>query len=402
MADPTASETTRKRRVLFIQRSIPPDHSAAGSLVLDLASALDSDRFEVAILAAREPASASRFEAVDGVGIHRVGPSGFSRSSLVRRLVSLLGTWAALFVAALRVRKPDVIVSLTDPPLLVVLGTIVARLRGCRHVHWAQDLYPQVAAAGGVLAENSFVYRVLEKVSGRALAGCDEVVGVGRCMAERLRGMGVRNPRIIPNWARISNRTPGSGEIREIRQELGEPTDLVALYSGNLGMVHDFDTLLSAAEQCSVGDGVVFAFAGDGPRKSWLVSEIARRGLKSARSLPSKSWERYPGLLAAADVLVVTLRPEFAGLVVPSKVYDAAAAGRPVLFIGPRECEAARMVESTGCGMVIPNGAAGAILAQLRAWKVDRDRSHAMGERSSPSPASVSRAAAIADFAKLL
>lgn len=392
----------RRHRVVFVQRSVPPDRSAAGKLLLDLASGLDARRFEVTVLAARVPVDAPREEWMGAVRILRVGRRGFSRASLVGRLSGLLGAWAALAWKAMRMPRPDVIVTLTDPPLVVALGAVVSRIRGCRHVHWAQDVYPEVAVAGGVLTEGSPVHRMLEAVADGALRRCDALVVIGRCMAERFERRGVR-AWVVPNWSGIDASCVGDATVVEYRRMLGGENCTIALYSGNLGIVHDFDTLLDAAELLrDRGAGIAIGIVGDGPRGGWLRAEVARRNLENVRFLPSQPWARFPSLLASADVHLVTLRSEFSGLVVPSKLYDAAASGRPILFAGPLGSEAARAIRECAGGEVVANGASKQLADCLESWARDEPERRLLGANAVKLSADFPKAAAVAEFERLL
>lgn len=402
MATLRESGGKRRIRVAFIQRSVPPDRSAAGKLLLDLALGLDAERFEVTILAARVPTAAPREEVVGTVRIIRVGWLGFSRASFVRRLLGLLGAWSALAWNAIRIPRPDVIVTLTDPPLSVALGAAVARIRGCRHVHWAQDVYPEVAVAGGVLVEGSAVHRMLEEVANAALQRCDAVVAIGRCMAERFARRGIRAC-VISNWSGIDVLPVDETTVAEYRRILSEGARMVAMYSGNLGIVHDFDTLLHAADVLQKrGANIAISIVGDGPRGGWLRTEVASRALRNVHFLPCQPWERFPSLLAAADVHLVTQRPEFEALVVPSKLYDAAASGRPIVFVGPERSEVALAVRECDCGEVVENGDATLLADTLERWSRDSADRAVRGANAVKLSRRCPKDTAVARFERLL
>lgn len=392
----------RRIRVVFIQRSVPPDHSAAGCLLFDLATGLDPQRFDVTILSTRVPPDASSDERIAGIRIVRTAALKFSRSSVVGRLVGQLGAWAMLIRGAVRLGTMDVVVTMTDPPMIAAFGAGIARLRGCRHVHWAMDLYPEVAAAGGVLEQDSALYRLLEAVGAVGVRASNEVIAIGRCMADHfaLRGVVVR---VIPNWSRIETASVEDDVIVEYRTLLEANGRMLLLYSGNLGLVHDFETILDAAELLHHRRAnAVIGVVGEGPRGDWLRGEAARRGLENMRFLPSQPWNRFPSLLAAADAHIVTLKPEFGGLVVPSKLYDAAASGRPILFVGPASSEAARVIEECVCGAAIPNGAAREFADCVERWIADAEERRVLGENAAALSRRFSREKAVEKFSEVL
>jgi len=226
---------------------------------------------------------------------------------------------------------PDILITLTDPPLAVCAGAVFARSHGCRHVHWCQDLYPEVAAAAGVIAGNGLFCRFLRLLSRTALRRCDRVVAVGRCMQEKLEGI---PSELITNWGRAEG------------AELPAPEGFRVLYSGNLGRAHDFEGLQSAAG-LTREQGIRWTVCGGGPQ-----AEVPQAPVQRQAAVP---WREFPQLLASANAHLITLREEFCGLVVPSKIYDCASSGRPLIFAGPERSECALAIREAGMGLVVPD-----------------------------------------------
>ena len=69
--------------------------------------------------------------------------------------------------------------------------------------------------------------------------------------------------------------------------------------------------------------------------------------------------EQLAATLSAADVHLVSLNPKLEGLIVPSKIYAIAAAGRPAIFLGHPQGEIAKIIQETGCGFTVPARIAG-------------------------------------------
>ena len=257
--------------------------------------------------------------------------------------------------------KPDVIVGMSTPPILGALAVAVARLRGCRSAYWAMDVYPDLAFELGAMGRGSLAGRSFGAVSRWTLRRADLVVALGETMAARLTALGARNAVAVHNWADGEAIRPAAPASRD---------RLVVLYSGNLGLAHEFGTLLSAAEKLRK-DAVTFVFQGGGPRLAEVKEEAARCGLLNVEFRPAAPRERLGESLAEGDVHVVTLRPGMPGLLVPSKIYGILAAGRPVLYVGPFEGEVFDIISRAECGdCVAPGDVAGAVAA-LRRWVDD-------------------------------
>ncbi len=298
----------------------------------------------------------------DGVEVIRVGTARFTRTSHGRRALSYLGLYPQLMWQVWKLGRVDAVVSMTDPPLQVAAVTL-ASCRAKKKIHWAQDVYPELAEELSVIGRGGLLARVLRAVSNWALRRQDEIVVVGRCMRERLirRGIGAEKIEVIPNWSPVGS--VSADAVLAVRQKLGWDGKFVALYSGNIGLAHDFETLVGAAKLLE-GAGVTMVFAGEGPR----LEEVKRTtvGMAHVSFLPPQPKEELGAFLAAADVHLVTVRAGLEGLVVPSKAYGILAAGRPMIYVGPRDSEVACLLDETQAGQVVANGDSTALASMLK------------------------------------
>lgn len=356
---------------VFVNRVYPPEAGATGELLRDLAEALVALGDRAVVVTSRGGASASsRREVVNGVQVIRVGSAPFTRASHWRRALSYAGLYPQFAWQVWRQGRVDAVVSMTDPPLQLAFVTL-ASFRAKRSVHWAQDVYPELAEELRVIRPGVLLARVLRALSTWALAKQDKVVVLGRCMRERLvsRGVDERKIETLPNWTPVS--APSENEASAVRDRLGWGGQFVALYSGNLGLAHDFETLIGAAKLLD-GSGIRIVFAGEGPRLG-EVRGLAGR-LKCVSFLPPQPKKDLAAFLAAADVHLVTMRSGLEGLVVPSKAYGVIASGPPLVYVGPDTSEIGLLVRETASGTVVANGdAAGLASVLLEYSKGDKD-----------------------------
>ena len=117
-----------------------------------------------------------------------------------------------------------------------------------------------------------------------------------------------------------------------------------------MGHVHEFKTMIDAAERLKDEPEIAFVFIGDGIARQWLEAETAARGLTNVQFRPYQPIDRLRWSLSVPDVHFVSLRPTLEGMIVPSKFYGIAAAGRPVIHVGDPDGEIARIVEREQCG----------------------------------------------------
>jgi len=378
-------------RLIFLNRFFHPDHSATSQMLSDLAFALAGPGCKVTVITSRlryDDANARLppREVVDGVDIVRVATSRFGRHVLAGRAVDyatfyLNAAWALLRTA----RKGDVVVAKTDPPMLGIIMRFVARLKGARFVNWLQDIFPEVALALGIDSRPArALFAVLRRFRDNSLRKADLNVAIGELMAGRLAALGVAPEcvRVIPNWIDTGLVRPVEPADNSLRAEWGLDQDFVVGYSGNLGRAHDVETLLAAiasTEHNTQGGDVRWLFIGGGAQYDALRAAAAMRGLGSVLFRPYQPRERLAESLSVADLHIVSLRPELEGLIVPSKFYGIAAAGRATVFIGEKDGEIARLVALHDCGITVPQGDGAGLAARVAELAQDRTRCMVMG-----------------------
>ena len=355
-----------KYSITILNRVYLPDEAATGQILAELAENLVLKGWDVTIITSQTIADSAPSERIHGVRVERVAGVPFTRKNNWRRALSYVSLYPALFWRGLTAGRADVIVTMTDPPLLLVLGAILAFLKGAKSVHWAQDLYPEVAETLGVIHPRGLVAHCLRWLSTVCLKNYDRIVCIGRCMRDRLRTRGISDTTIalIPNWADTEKVQPLARADNPFRQKIGLNGEPVVMYSGNFGLAHNFDAIIEAAAILSVEQPeVAVLFVGGGPRLAEVKASVERAGLQNVRFLPFQPKEDLAESLCAADLHLACMQEDMSGLVVPSKVYGILAAGRPCVFLGPSESEVARVVEEFDCGTVLSEKIDGRVLA---------------------------------------
>ena len=344
--------TTRRLRVAFVNRYFHPDHSATSQMASDLAFHLASRGHEVAAITSRQRyddprARLPRHETANGVHIVRVWSTRFGRAGLIGRAIDYLTFYVSAFFAMRRQREA-ILVAMTDPPLLSVLAALASK----RVVNWVQDLFPEVAEALRIRVP--LVKRLRDWSLRRAQAN----VVLGDLMAAR-----VPKAVVIHNWA--------DAALKPVDRPRGMFT---AGYSGNLGRAHDFDTIVGAMQRMP---HVQFVFTGGGAQ----LESVKRAAPANAEFRPYVAREQLSESLSSVDAHLVTLKPAFEGLIVPSKFYGILAVARPVLFIGAHDGEVARLIEAYRCGMVVEPGDVEGLVRAIETLARDREGAAEMGLR---------------------
>lgn len=321
---------------------------------------------------------------VDGVEIMRVWTTHFGRMNLAGRALDYLSFYLAAFVMLLNVvREGDVIVAKTDPPLISVVCWLVARLKRAQLVNWLQDVFPEVATALGVM-KSPLLTRVIKRMRNVSLHGAVMNVVLGERMQALICSEGVDRDRtrIISNWADGNLVRPVPRELNALRAEWGLRGKFVVGYSGNMGRAHEFETIINAMRRLREDPEIFFLFIGGGAGRIGLENTVAELGLNNCLFQTYQPRDRLCESLSVPDVHLVSLRPQLEGLIVPSKIYGIAAAGRPVVFIGDQDGEVARLVGQCGSGFTVPLGASEELSGILKELKKTPELVISLGEQA--------------------
>ena len=181
------------------------------------------------------------------------------------------------------------------------------------------------------------------------------VTTISRSMAARLAAKGVPPARlqVLPNWADLDKIRPGP-RLNALRRELGLTSEIVVLYAGNLGEKQGLEVILEAAALTRGKPSIRYLVAGEGAARDRIKLRAQDLGLDNLTFLPLQSNSRLPLLLAAADLHLVVQRQKAADLVMPSKLTNIMAAGRPFIATAGEGTELARVTSESRAGLVVP------------------------------------------------
>ena len=379
------------RRLIFINRFFAPDHSATSQILSDLAFDLAGAGRDVHLVTSRQiyddpKAALPERETINGVAVHRVASTGFGRAALIGRSIDYVSFYRSVW-RCLRdlVRPGDIVIAKTDPPLISIVARPVARRSGARLVNWLQDIYPETAVELGVPLMRGPVAAGLAALRNTTLREAAATVVVGDLMGRKVEALGAPASRIhvIPNWCNDEDIRLVAPADNPLRREWNLADKFVIGYSGNLGRAHEFETVLAAAERLRDEPRAAFLMIGGGKRFEELSSAVQVRGIAgSFRFLPYQARTLLSYSLGAADVHWVSLDPRLEGLIVPSKFYGIAAAGKPVVVIGAGNGELAQLVQRHDCGFAIAPGDSDTLAATLRRLSDAPQQVLAMGARA--------------------
>ena len=269
---------------LLLNQTFWPDHVATGQYLTEVAQELVRRGHGVTVVTSRraydhpETLFPER-ETWRGIHIIRIGSTGFGKGAKWRRAADFASFLVMCAWRLLLLRRHDVVVALTSPPLISVFGAVIARLWRAKFVYWVMDFNPDEAIAAGWLRAGSLAARVLEGMSRFSLRQANGIVALDRFMRDRIvaKGIDAEKIAVIPPWSHDDEvKFDPSGRVR-FRKAHGLEGKFVVMYSGNHSPVHSLQTLLDAAERLKEHAEIVFCFVGGGSVWKKLKTESRKQ-----------------------------------------------------------------------------------------------------------------------------
>lgn len=331
-------------KVLLLNQCFYPDVMATAQQLAHLAVGLAEKGHQVTVIAGNrgydQPAVRfARRESWKGITIIRIPSLALGKQSKWRRALNFASFLINCSLRLLFLPRFEVVVALTSPPLISLLGSLFVQIKGGRFIVWVMDVNPDEAIAAGWLKEDSFAGKSLKRLLRYSLTHASRVVVLDRFMRKRILKHGVSGDRItiLPPWAHgdaVCFDEPGRQAFRE-RHNLDQK--FVVMYSGNHSPCHPLNTLLEAALRLEERREIAFCFVGGGTEQEKVKAFAAQHKLNRVSSLPYQPLEELAGSLSAADLHTVVMGDGFSGIVHPCKVYNILSLGVPFLYIGPPE-----------------------------------------------------------------
>ena len=370
-------------RLLVLNQYYAPGVEATAHLLTELCESLAAD-FDVTVITGRLRGREHDpdFERRNGVEIVRLHSTSFDRASLARRASNYLTYLGRALRRGLAAERPDVVLAMTDPPLVGDVAYLVARRFRVPLVVVSQDVFPEIAVNLRRL-RHPLLIAVLRALIGFYLRRADRVVAIGPVMKSRLVEKRVRPERIevIPNWVDTDAVTPRPRD-NDWAREHGLTDRFVVMHSGNVGHAQNLDLLVTATTQLEDLERLAVLVVGTGARHAHTVELARQLGVDRIEFLPYQPRARISESLSSADVHYVGLTAGLAGFVVPSRVYGILAAGRPILAAVDRDSETAQLVVEAGCGIVVPPARPDLVAQAIRALAAGEHDLAEMGRRA--------------------
>jgi glycosyltransferase involved in cell wall biosynthesis len=334
-------------------------------IFIDVVNAFASSEKEIVLFTGHVEEGGQRLSAKVKV----VKSISYNRKSPATRLITWLLFSIHYFFYLLFARKPLKILVVTNPPFAPIITHWIGSVRSIPFFVLLYDLYPDALAQAGLLKRSHFVFTKWKAQNLKLFTRAIKIFTLSDSMKNAaLVYLPQREEKfvVIHNWADTDYIHPipkSSNAFLKVNNLEGKR---LILYSGNMGLTHDLESLIAAAEFFNTTPDVLFVFIGDGGKKDALVKMKQHLALKNVLFFPFQNRDMFPLAMAAADIGVVTLGSGAEGISVPSKTYINMAAGLPIVTIAPQDSELNRIVKDFDCGIVCQPGAPAFVAAAIR------------------------------------
>lgn len=373
----------KSRKILVLSQFFHPEYVTSSVLVTQMAEDLAAAGLDVEALCGMPKeylegqVEAPHIEGYKGLLIRRVGYLQLPRQSKAGRLLNYF-----TFIASVALRWPtllkyEYIVVYSLPPLLPLIPALLNLFFGRKFVFVCYDLYPDLAIEMKAINRGSAIDRVMRFANRLVYRRASAVITIGGEMKRHMLSSGLASDadriHVISNWY------DGDPDEYEPADQTNKGEAFSVVYSGNMGICQDMDTILKCAEKLRDRKDIRFVFTGHGNKAADLKQEAARLGLENVEFHGYLMGREYTEMLAHADCFVVSLEKGIEGLAVPSKTYSYLAAGRPVLSIMSEDTDISGMLAEYDCGYTLQSGDVDGLAGRILAMASDREALARMG-----------------------
>jgi glycosyltransferase involved in cell wall biosynthesis len=370
-------------RILYVSQYFPPEMGAPSARVSQMSAHWRALGHDARVLTGFPhhpggtvyPEFRRRFwkgfdtETSNGVPVYRTWLYPAPNRGTLRRSASYA---SFALSAALRGRRldfhPEVVIG-TSPQLLCAQAACwVARHHRARFVFEVRDLWPESLVAVKACAPDSLLYRSLDRIAARLYRDAWKTVVVTEEFRRRLLERGLEDSRlaVVKNGVDTEMFSP---DVEPTRHPEWDGKFLVS-YIGTLGMAHGVSTILRAAERLRARRDIHFLIIGNGAERDNLLRQWRDSRLDNVTFLGQLPWAAVPSYLALSDASIVHLmRDPLFETVLPSKIFEIMAVGRPVV-LGVRG-EAERLIDEAQAGLACEPESEGDLVAAVERLAAD-------------------------------
>ncbi|WP_414550940.1 glycosyltransferase family 4 protein [Anabaena sp. CCY 0017] len=351
-------------KLSVITQFFPPDYAATGQLIEELVKQLEPQGVQVEVFTSQPGyafslSTAPCLEHIDRIKIQRSRSAqlcpGRIRGKVVNGVLYTLRTLIYLLAAC---RRNDLLLVTTAPPFLPIVGYLANFFFKLPYVCIIYDLYPDIVISLGIVSKNHWVAKLWQAMNERVWLNAKAIVVLSPEMKQRVVEhcpQVAHKISVIHSWANPEFIVPIAKQENWFAWKYNLVNKFTVLYSGNMGRCHDIDTLLKAAIELQY-EPVQFVCIGGGAKREELIAQVNQLGLSNFTFLPYQDKKDLPYSLTSCDLSLVSINPSSESLVLPSKLYSALSAGRPLAVVCSPYSSLRQIIAEAECGAAFDHG----------------------------------------------
>jgi len=280
--------------------------------------------------------------------------SSVHKSFLARGLAFLSFSFSSFF-EALKVRGFDVVIGTSPPLFQSITSLVIAKLKRKKFVYEVRDLWVDFARELGVV-RNKFILNLLKKLESLLYKKADLIIVNSPGFLHYIpTSISKEKVILIPNGVNTEDFDGAIEKNKELESKLGLADKFVIMYTGNLGVANDIDTILNTAKLLKDNGNIVFVLVGGGIRKEEIKKQIANENLTNVILLDPVPKKEIPKVISLADVCLATIKDTpLLQIVYPNKVFDYMASGKPTILTISGVIK--DVIEESNGGVYVPPG----------------------------------------------
>lgn len=353
--------------ILILTAYFPPEITGAGHLYFELAEGLAKKGHQVTVVTCiprwhinevdkKYRGKIFMREEIKGVEIIRVRIPPLPLKSIpASRGIDHFLVALEFVLGGLVSGRQDAILVYSPPLPLGLTARILKKVKDAAFIFNVQDIFPKYAIDSGVL-KNQFLIKGFEKIESYVYKNANFITVHSPGNKRYLASCGIPQNKlvVIPNWVDTSRVTPGI-KHNSFREEHNLGDEFIVSYAGTIGYAQDMEVIIDCAAHLKSYEDLLFLLVGEGPKKGEIQNRANERNLDNVKFLPIQPWDKYPSVLQASDVCLVNLN-NLSTPVVPSKIFNIMASGRPIAASMPLEGDAPKIIDKAGCGICVECG----------------------------------------------
>ena len=369
------------KQISILTQYFYPSHTATAQLMTDLAKGLSEHDYKLNIFTCAKSNSAIPDFLAQVKIIHAFSPIKPSTSIFSKISSSIFFLIGALRYVMFIVPSNTPLLIASNPPYAGILGILFRIVHRGKYYFLLQDIFPESAVMSGIIKQNSILYKFFSKLIYLTYKYSEYIIVLSTSMQEFLeKKYPDLKPKIkvIENWA-IEDIPVVSKQENNFAKQHRLDEMFTVLYSGNMGRLHDIETITEAAKILK-DEPIKFVFIGDGAKTKIVKQVIENYQLQNILLLPYQPRELLPLSLTACDISLVSLIPGAESIVAPSKLYGMLSAGRGIISISVPNSYIDKLLTNSGCGVNISPDNPQQLADIIRQLARDNQRVKSMGE----------------------